>query len=186
MTPALRTRTSARDARVTLVSLAPVSDGSEALDAPTESESNARTRRAVSRSSPTKAEAAGPSTPPRSNKRPRKASVARVKAEDGLSDSNEDVKPAKGTKASPSPRKPTPTKLRAALTDAHPEPPRWRETYEIVSAVNRDDPGSLGEHADKDFSLQIRKQREGIVAAVDLVSSARFRLKSCQADGCRS
>ena len=138
MTPALRTRTSARDARVTLVTLASVNNDPNELDAPADSKGNARPRRAGSRSSPVKAEAAGPSTPPRSNKRPRKASIARVKAEDGLSDSDEDVKPARGTKASPSPRKPTPTKLRAALTDAHPEPPRWRETYEIVSALGTD------------------------------------------------
>lgn len=32
-----------------------------------------------------------------------------------------------------SPRKSTPTKLRAKLEQAHPEPARWRETYEIVS-----------------------------------------------------
>ena len=40
-------------------------------------------------------------------------------------------------KSSPSPKKSSPTKLRAKLLECHPEPPRWREAYEIASAPRR-------------------------------------------------
>lgn len=86
-------------------------------------------------------ETCGTSPQARSAKRPRKV----VKKDEGSDEEVKDIK-VKKEKPSPSPKKSSPTKLRAKLTDAHPEPPRWKETYEII-----------------------RKQREGIVAAVDLM-----------------
>ena len=123
----LRTRRSQADSRVTLFSLegqAAAEDSSESK--PDVSSSSPATRRARNVRAKAEDDSAGES-PVTPRKRPRKTKVK----EEGESDEEESEK--KLRRPSMSPRKPTPTKLRAKLEVAHPEPPRWRETYEIVS-----------------------------------------------------
>lgn len=129
--PALRTRRSAADARVTLFSLGPPT---ESPDVKPEASTSSSPATRSSRKSRVKTEdddavtagSARASSPVTPRKRARK-----TKAEQDASDEEEDEKKPK--RPSMSPRKSTPTKLRAKLEQAHPEPARWRETYEIVS-----------------------------------------------------
>jgi hypothetical protein len=116
---ALRTRTSLHDSRVTLVTLSndngPASSELPATSAPTSPATRARRTRSKND------EIEGsPSTPAKSKR------ARAVKDEDA----DDDYKIAK--KASPSPKKSSPTKLRAKLVEPHPEPARWKETYQIV------------------------------------------------------
>ena len=129
---ALRTRKSQADSRVTLFTLDDAPESKSVLPSSSAGSSSPATRR--TRNARVKAEAAAaaassPSTPATPRKRARKSKVEAE--EDEYSEPEEEEK--KPRRPSLSPRKPTPTKLRPKLEHAHPEPPRWRETYEIVS-----------------------------------------------------
>lgn len=132
--PNLRTRKSTADARVTLVTLA-ASDAAEPDErsSPIASSSTATPR--TKRSTPLKIKAevddfeepqgaAQLATPVKPTQRKR-SRTSTLKEE-----SDDDIKPLK--KSPSKSRPPSPTKLRAKLEVAHPEPARWRETYEIV------------------------------------------------------
>lgn len=137
--PSLRSRKSAADARVTLFSLAPDEVDAKPATSPAVSTSDASPRVQRSASRRVKAEdsedyaldsatAAILATPVKKQPQRKRSRTITLKEE---SDDDEDTKPA--VKRSPSKaRPPTPTKLRAKLDIAHPEPARWRETYEIV------------------------------------------------------
>ncbi|KAK9894493.1 DNA glycosylase [Cystobasidium minutum MCA 4210] len=143
--PNLRTRKSTADPRVTLVTLAD-DDPHEASTprvASTSTSSPRPTRRASQQAKSEDADSdpvlSTPATPVRESRRKR-SRTSTLKEE-----SDDDDADVKVTKKTPSKSRPSsPTKLRAKLEVAHPEPPRWRETYEII-----------------------RIQRENIVAAVD-------------------
>lgn len=122
MPPSLRTRQSTADQRVTLFSLDSPAASTSTHDVPSVE------RGSASRSNGKSSRAHEPedATP---KKRVRKTAKSAIKAEED-GDGDEDVK-----KSSPSPRKSSPTKIRAKLLKAHPAPPRWQETYDIVSRL---------------------------------------------------
>lgn len=158
---ALRTRRSQADARVTLFSLEGAAAAAESPpeSKPDVSSSSPATRKARNGRAKAEDDSAGES-PVTPRKRARKTKVK----DEGESEEDDEKK---ARRPSMSPRKPTPTKLRAKLEVAHPEPPRWRETYEIVSGFAR-------KLAIQLICVgQIREQRKGIVAAVDLVRLPR-------------
>lgn len=138
---ALRTRQSAANARVTLFSLvaepsaatANDIDSSEPIVGLTSSTIiSPATRRSRSVRTAVKTGEGEDSSPAPSTPRLKRARARKAKDESDL-DSEGDVGKKEPKRPSMSPRKPTPTKIRAKLEVAHPEPPRWRETYEIVS-----------------------------------------------------
>lgn len=118
-TIALRTRRSTYDSRVQLISL---TDG-EAATLPAEPKT--RKRASAHKYEKDLTESSLP-TPPATPKRKRGSVVEKA------DDDEQDTK----SPQSPAPRKSTPTKLRPKLLEPHPEPPRWRETYDIVRACH--------------------------------------------------
>lgn len=164
--PNLRTRKSTTDSRVTLFTLEPANETSASLASPVASTSISTPRAKRESTRVVKAEeddgsadAGVSATPVKSRKRTRTSTL-----KEDESDYEEEKKSVKKSPAKSRPS--SPTKLRAKLEIAHPEPPRWRETYEIVGLpVSSQYIQSL-----TDVQSQIRKQRETIVAAVDTVS----------------
>lgn len=158
--PNLRTRKSTADSRVTLFTLADDSfdAGTSTTTSPVASTSTLSPRTRRSASVKVKAELdspvmngtpAAPATPVKESRKRSRTSTLKEE-----SDIEYDAKPAK---KSPSKSRPSsPTKLRAKLEIAHPEPPRWRETYEIVGVQNK---SSILNPADKVYARSESKGR---------------------------
>jgi hypothetical protein len=174
--PNLRTRKSVLDPRVTLFSLEPDSVASSRNSISSVELSDTKHESVTLHQAHSSPEA-GPSSFATPGRRTLKRSRAKEESDENEDEGEDEVsKTSVKKKKRPSkPKAPSPTKIRAKLETAHPEPPRWRETYEIV--------GRQMYHLPKPFILtgaawvlQIRKQRKTIVAAVDTVSTLFHRL----------
>lgn len=148
--PNLRTRKSTADSRVTLFSLdhvkleeaSPPGPSIENLSSPSSNlQRSSRRRSAVKVEPQDDANAASVfATPRRKRSRTSLLKEETETEEDGADTKPTDSASSKGSKKSKkgapasSPRPASPTKIRAKLEVAHPPPPRWRETYDIVSS----------------------------------------------------